>query len=333
MTQYRFLRFLLAVGFALVVAGCGNPEPISPGRYLETDQLVSRIDENLAASATLSKIVDIDHSRLAQEAGSFMPPARVLIFSDAQLEAELIQQNPLVALDLPLRVLAFEDARDGASKIIYNSFDYLLSRYQLDPVSSGALQARYIGNMDAAIKGIEPAAIAAFSNDAMYPDGIITITSPYGYEETIERVTAAINAQSDTMHFGTLDFQANARELGIEIAPAYLILFGGPGPGGKAMAVAPTLGLDGFCQKFLIWEDASGQIKLSFNDLLELADRQGTKKLWPCALSTFDLTRRSVTLSQVSKTRHQMSTAACLAGSHQSGHLSGLLKTIAFRSV
>ena len=80
------------------------------------------------------------------------------------------------------------------------------------------------------------------------------------------------------MHFGVVDFQANARDLGIEIAPSYLILFGGPGPGGKAMVEAPTLGLDGFCQKFLIWEDASGQIKLSFNDLLALAERQGVKK-------------------------------------------------------
>ena len=77
------------------------------------------------------------------------------------------------------------------------------------------------------------------------------------------------------MHFGAVDFRANARELGIEIAPSYLILFGGPGPGGKAMVEAPTLGLDGFCQKFLIWEDASGRINLSFNDLLALADRQG----------------------------------------------------------
>ncbi|WP_188109700.1 DUF302 domain-containing protein [Pseudohalioglobus sediminis] len=291
MSQYRPLRFLLAVGFALVVAGCGNPEPISPGRYLETDQLVSRIDENLAASATLSKIVDIDHSRLAQEAGSFMPPARVLIFSDAQLEADLIQQNPLVALDLPLRVLAFEAVSDGASKIIYNSFDYLLSRYHLDPGSSRALKARYIENVDAAINGIEPEAIAAFSNDAMDPDGIITITSPYGYEETIERVTAAINAQSDTVHFGTVDFRANARELGIDIAPAYMILFGAPGPGGKAMAEAPTLGLDGFCQKFLIWEGASGQIKLSFNDLLALADRQGTKKALALRVINYRLTK------------------------------------------
>jgi uncharacterized protein (DUF302 family) len=75
-----------------------------------------------------------------------------------------------------------------------------------------------------------------------------------------------------------VDFQANARGQGVERRPTYLILFGAPAPGGKAMADAPTLGLDGFCQKLLIWEDASGRILLSFNDLLALAERQGVKK-------------------------------------------------------
>jgi len=272
------IRFLLVLSVAPVIAGCGSPEPIPAERYIETDQLVSQIDENLAASSRLSKLVDIDHSRLGQQAGSRMPPARVLIFSDSQLESELIKQNPLVALDLPLRVLAFEDGRDGASKVTYNDFDYLLSRYKLDSGASSELGARYTKSIDAAIKGIAPQVIASFPSDTMSPDGIITIESPYGFEETIERVNAAINAQDDTMHFGTVDFQANARELGIQIAPSYLILFGGPGPGGKAMAEAPTLGLDGFCQKFLIWEDSSGRVRLSFNDLLALAERQGAKK-------------------------------------------------------
>jgi len=273
-----FIRFLFVATVALVVAGCGGPEPIPAERYIETDQLVSQIDENLTASASLSKVLDIDHSRLGQQAGSAMPPARVLIFSDSQLESELIKLNPLVALDLPLRVLAFEDGRDSSSKIIYNSFDYLVSRYQLDPGSSNELREKYNEGMSTAINGLPPTAVTSFPSDAMSPDGIITIESPYGYEETIERVNAAINAQDDTVHFGAVDFQANARELGIEIAPSYLILFGGPAPGGKAMAEAPTLGLDGFCQKFLIWEDSSGRIKLSFNDLLVLADRQGVKK-------------------------------------------------------
>ena len=42
------------------------------------------------------------------------------------------------------------------------------------------------------------------------------------------------------------------------IKPTTLILFGGPAPGAKAMNGAATLGLDAFCQKFLVWEDAKG---------------------------------------------------------------------------
>jgi uncharacterized protein (DUF302 family) len=57
-----------------------------------------------------------------------------------------------------------------------------------------------------------------------------------------------------------------------------LILFGGPAPGAKAMSEAPTLGLDAFCQKFLLWQDNLGKTHLSFNDLLSLADRQGVNK-------------------------------------------------------
>ncbi|WP_188109699.1 DUF302 domain-containing protein [Pseudohalioglobus sediminis] len=240
--------------------------------------MVSLMERNVASSAKVSKVVDIDHSRLGHQAGSPMRPARVLIFSDPQLESELIKQSPLVALDLPLRVLAFEDSRDNSSKVIYNTFDYLESRYQLNSGSVAKLRGRYSANLDFVINGIAPTAVSTFPSDTMSPDGIITISSPYSFEETVKRINVAIDAQGDTMHFGTVDFQANARDLGIEIAPSYLIMFGGPGPGGKAMAEAPTLGLDGFCQKFLIWEDASGQIKLSFNDLLALAERQGVKK-------------------------------------------------------
>ena len=267
---------LLACLVALLLAGCGGGAPIPPEQYEGTDQLVDQISENLADSPNLTQIADIDHSRLAQQAGATMPPARVLIFSDPLLESQLIQQNPLTALDLPLRVLAFE--ADASSKIIYNSFDYLASRYDLDASTSSELRKGYDQSMSQAVTNIPSTAVAAFANDGMSPDGIITLQSPYGYEETIERVNAAINAQDDTVHFGTVDFQANARNLGVELAPAYMILFGGPAPGGKAMANAPTLGLDGFCQKFLIWEDSSGRINLSFNDLLALAQRQEAKK-------------------------------------------------------
>ena len=40
------------------------------------------------------------------------------------------------------------------------------------------------------------------------------------------------------------------------------------------MASAPTLGLDAFCQKLLIWEDAEGDVHVTFNDLMAIAERQ-----------------------------------------------------------
>ncbi|CAA0121124.1 Uncharacterised protein [Halioglobus japonicus] len=289
MAKHIVMRFFFVMLPGLVIAGCGDAEPVSAERYVGTDQLVSIIDENLVSSANLSKILDIDHSRLAQEAGSVMPPATVLIFSDPALDSELIKLNPLVALDLPLRVLAFEDVGDSASKVIYNSFDFLVSRYQLGPGATKSLRTKYNHAMSEITKGVPPEAMASFASDEMKPDGVITIESPYGYQETIDRVKAAINEQKDTVHFGVVDFQANARELGIELNPSYLILFGGPGPGGKAMADAPTLGLDGFCQKFLVWEDASGGVNLSFNDLLALAERQGVTKALALRVINFRL--------------------------------------------
>lgn len=264
------------IGIAVVLAACGGDRPIDPSRHILNDTVVLRIKENLAQADDLQEIADIDHSRLATEAESPMPPSRVLLFSDPELETGLIQENPLAALDLPLRVLTFEQAEGNPPTLIYNSFDYLQSRYQLDAERTLALRRRYERDIAIAVTGLS--ADSGFSRNTMEPDGIVTITSPFGFEETLERVNTAIDAQGDTVHFGVVDFQANASKIGKSILPSHLILFGGPGPGGKAMASSPTLGLDAFCQKFLIWQDEDGVTHLSFNDLLALAERQGVSK-------------------------------------------------------
>src|SRR5210317_111997 len=104
------MRFGIVVTIFLLVfaAGCGNPDPVSAQRYAEPDRLFATLDDNVAASEYLEKVVGIDHSRLGAEAGSFMPPAQLLIFSDPALDAKLIARNQLSAIDLPLRILAYE---------------------------------------------------------------------------------------------------------------------------------------------------------------------------------------------------------------------------------
>jgi uncharacterized protein (DUF302 family) len=273
----------------LALSACDRNSPITSERYQSSDELFETIDSNVAKEPSLQKVLEVDHSRLGAQVESYMPPARVLIFSDKKLESELLSRNQLAGLDLPLRVLAYESERNGPSKIIYNSYDYLASRYGLNP--SDVTSDLFENSMSLALSGISPANIATFSQDQMQPNGIVTLDSPFGFNETYSRVLEAINSQNDATVFGSIDFQSQVQAFGVDIPPTKLILFGAPGPGARAMRNAPTLGLDAFCQKFLVWQDDQQVVHLSFNDLLRVAERQDVTKSLPLRVIDFRLNR------------------------------------------
>ena len=265
--------FLCAGTLLLSVVGCSHdPKPIAESRYVEPDKLYQTLEGNVRANPGFEVIVDIDHSRLATKAGSSMPPAHVLIWSDAELEAAILRHNRLAAIDLPLRAIAFEDQGTGKAAVISNSYDYIAHRHSLP--DDEKLRARYEAAIAEAMKGIPDSAIAKFPSDKMKEAGLVTLKSPHDFATTEKRVLDAIHAQADTVSFGVVDFSARSKKTGAIFEPMRLILFGGPGPGGKAMKSAPTLGLDAFCQKLLIWQDADGSVRVTFNDLLVLAQRQ-----------------------------------------------------------
>ena len=102
----------LICGFLLLATACSRDNKgISESRYVEPDRLYQALADNVRANPEFEVIVDIDHSRLAAKAGSSMPPAHVLIWSDPELEAAILRTNPLEGVDLPLRALAYEDQR------------------------------------------------------------------------------------------------------------------------------------------------------------------------------------------------------------------------------
>ena len=79
-----------------MLSACGGNEPVSAERYAESDAMTAAIRGNIATVPHLSEVAEIDHSRLGHEAGSPMPPARVVIFSDKQLtsiHSRLLLQN------------------------------------------------------------------------------------------------------------------------------------------------------------------------------------------------------------------------------------------------
>ncbi len=72
----------------------------------------------------------IDHSGDAARAGLQMPPTVLLIFGNPAAGTPLMLASPTVAIDLPLKALAWQDA-DGHVWLSYNSPAYLQKRHEI----------------------------------------------------------------------------------------------------------------------------------------------------------------------------------------------------------
>jgi uncharacterized protein (DUF302 family) len=74
----------------------------------------------------------IDHSGEAAKVGMKMPATKLLIFGSPKAGTPLMLATPSVAIDLPLKILIWEDAQ-GKVRLSYNSPAYLQERHHLPP--------------------------------------------------------------------------------------------------------------------------------------------------------------------------------------------------------
>jgi uncharacterized protein (DUF302 family) len=99
---------------------------------------------------------------------------------------------------------------------------------------------------------------------AMAADGLITIRSAYGPEETMNRFEAEVRAKGMTV-FAHIDHAAGAAAVGLPLRPTDLLIFGNAKGGTPLMQQVQTIGID-LPLKALVWQDASGASWLSYND-------------------------------------------------------------------
>jgi uncharacterized protein (DUF302 family) len=66
----------------------------------------------------------IDHSGVAERVGVQMPDSKLVMFGKPAVGAAVMLAAPLAALDIPLKVLVWED-RNGAVSVSYNSPGFL----------------------------------------------------------------------------------------------------------------------------------------------------------------------------------------------------------------
>ncbi len=93
------------------------------------DQTVEKLKAILQAKGvTLFALVD--HSGEAEKVGMKMRPTKLLIFGSPKAGTPLMRAAPSVAIDLPLKLLVWEDEQ-GKAWISYNSPEYLKERHGL----------------------------------------------------------------------------------------------------------------------------------------------------------------------------------------------------------
>jgi uncharacterized protein (DUF302 family) len=91
------------------------------------DETVERLKAILQASgAVLFGLVD--HSGEAEKLGLEMKPTKLLIFGNPKAGTPLMLASPSTAIDLPLKMLVWEDAAKKVW-ISYNSPEYLQKRH------------------------------------------------------------------------------------------------------------------------------------------------------------------------------------------------------------
>ena len=121
------------------------------------------------------------------------------------------------------------------------------------------------------------AALASFATvaSAGSNEGMITKKSKYSVTETIDRMEDALKKKGITIAL-RWSHSDRAKGVGMELRPTELLIFGNPKMGTHFFTSNQTAGID-LPMKALAWQDAKGQVWLTYNDPAYIAGRHGIK--------------------------------------------------------
>jgi uncharacterized protein (DUF302 family) len=100
---------------------------INKPTHHSVDETVGKLKSILQAKG-VTLFALIDHSGEAEKVGMKMKPTRLMIFGNPKAGTPLMLAAPSSAIDLPLKILVWEDA-EGKVWISYNSPAYLQERH------------------------------------------------------------------------------------------------------------------------------------------------------------------------------------------------------------
>jgi uncharacterized protein (DUF302 family) len=123
------------------------------------------------------------------------------------------------------------------------------------------------------IRFLAAAALSAVVLQASAADGLVAVKSPHGAKATMDKLEKIVRDKGLNI-FARIDHAAGAAKVGKTLRPTELLIFGNPQGGTPFMECAQSVGID-LPLKALVWQDASSQVWLGYNDPVYLAQRHG----------------------------------------------------------
>ena len=228
-------------------------------------ETTGNLETALNANDAISIVAQVDHQANASSVELELRPTSVTLFGNPLLGTPLMQINQLAGLDLPQKMFAWTDA-EGQSNIAYNSPVYLRGRHGLNEAQAtldtidGALQALA---SNAGGQEFVPAVVTAPG----LGEGIIVTPSENDMDTTYNNLRSAIDAAAPLRLVAEVDHSANAANVGLELLPTRLIIFGNPNLGTPLMQEGQSIGID-LPQKMLVFQNEQGQVSIAYNCLL-----------------------------------------------------------------
>ncbi len=115
------------------------------------------------------------------------------------------------------------------------------------------------------------AAPALTAAQAVIGDGVITVESAYGLQETVERLRQDIETKG-IKFFAAIDQAELGNSAGIKLNPSTLLVFGNPPLGIQFLTANPYAGLD-WPVRLLVTQNDKGEIWLAYTDFNWIAKR------------------------------------------------------------
>ena len=117
---------IILIGFiAFALLGCDSKK----GAFLETveskNDVPTAVNKFLATikAQKLTHFQTIDHAANAKEVGLRLKPETVIVFGNPKMGTKLMECNPSIGLDLPLKIL-FSTDYEGKTTITYTNPEY-----------------------------------------------------------------------------------------------------------------------------------------------------------------------------------------------------------------